>query len=162
MEDHSSRTLSREEFLKVLQLEYFSHKLRTLIYSDPVFIKMSVDIAEKKKNKIMGLSKRYGTLTMFDNPKLFEFYFRNEFVQEYGLPQFQYTPKTASAVSYWDKVSLLREGSTVIWNKKEYEVELNYPNDEVVKLIKDNELREVPYIDLKIKLLYTISLDSLR
>ena len=45
-----SRELSTDEYLKVLQLEYFTHKVRSLIFDKPEFIKMAKDIAEFKRN----------------------------------------------------------------------------------------------------------------
>lgn len=52
-----TRELSKEDFLRILQLEYFSYKLRSLIYEQSEFKKINNEVANKKKSKIIELSK---------------------------------------------------------------------------------------------------------
>lgn len=44
-----TRELSKEDFLRILQLEYFSYKLRSLIYEQSEFKKINNEVANKKK-----------------------------------------------------------------------------------------------------------------
>lgn len=156
-----TRTLSDREFLKVLQLEYFSYKLRALIYDQAEFKKMNNDIANKKKSKIVEIAQKFSLPNIFDSDELFKSFWEKEFLQKEGLPRFQYSPKNKK-VETWDKYCLLKVGETVIWKDIEYKIKKNYPVYDSIKVLKDGKLVFVPYIYLKIKLLHTISIDALK
>lgn len=157
-----SRSLTNEEFIKILQLEYLSCKLRSIIYDRPEFKKMNEDIAEKKKFKILDLSKKFLLPNIFELDEAFEFFWKKEFIQEYGLPNFQYNPKSKELISYWDKFYLLKPGETVIWEGTEYTIKANHPNENSVRILKNGVSSFVPYIYFKIKLLYTLPLEKLK
>ena len=92
----------------------------------------------------------------------FEFFWKKEFIQEYGLPNFQYNPKSKESISYWDKFYLLKPGETVIWEGTEYTIKANHPNENSVRILKNGVSSFVPYIYFKIKLLYTLPLEKLK
>lgn len=159
--EEKSRNLSIEEFVKVLQLEYLSYKLRSIIYEVPEFKKMNSDIAIKKKEKILNIAKRSRKGTIFDSDRNFETFWKNEFLQEYGLPKLQYSAKK-EAVSHWDKVYLFGEGQMITWKGVDYRIKHNNPNENVIEVKKKGIPFIVPYIDVKLKMLTTISIDDLK
>lgn len=159
--EEKSRSLSIEEFIKTLQLEYLSYKLRSIIYEVPEFRKMNSDIAAKKKEKIQNVAKRYRKETIFDSDENFEIFWRSKFLQEYGLPKLQYSAKK-EAVSYWDKFYLFSEGRMVTWKDVDYRVKTNNPDENVIMVRKKVLPFIVPYIDVKLKMLTTISIDDLK
>lgn len=148
-----SRKLSIAEYLKVLQLEYLSHKTREFVYEDPGFIKMNREIAEKKKEKIMNLSKKFHLLSIFDSKHHFEGFVNTVFFQEFGLPSLQYSidVEKAKAVAYWDKYFLLKPQVVIKYNNKEYSVIKNFPNKDVLEIQQEKEILALPYTWIKIK-----------
>lgn len=152
-----SRTLPFTEYLKILQLEYFSCRVRSLIYEQDIFVKMNHDIAEKKKDKIIELGKKFQTLTIFDSIQIASDFWKREFVREYGLPNFQYGPDETKKekVSNWDKFYLLRPKNVIVYKEKEYQVKENFPetNSLVVSILDEDII--LPYIWVKIKDLMT-------
>lgn len=80
----------KKKFLYILQLEYLTHKLRSLIYRDEAYIKVAADIANKKIAKIMEVSARIGEPNIFTDKLYGENFIRNEFWQVYGLPNLMY------------------------------------------------------------------------
>lgn len=154
-----TRELTREEFLNILQLEYFSYRLRSLIYEKPEYKKMNKDISEKKKNKIITISEKIALPNIFTSDDLFEDVWKREFVREFGLPNFQYSPQSQK-LSLWDKFYLLKPGTIVLLKDQEFSVKTNYPSDNYVVL--ENHKNFVPYNYIKIKSLYTISMDKLK
>lgn len=148
-----SRKLSIAEYLRILQLEHLSHKTREFVYEDPGFIKMNREIAEKKKEKIKNLSKKFQLISIFDSKTYFEDFLNKEFFQEYGLPSMQYGANLDKnkAVSYWDKYSLLKPGTIVEYSGVRYSVVKNYPNKETVEVYTTGNVLSLPYTYVKIK-----------
>lgn len=157
-----SRNLTNQEFVNILQLEYLSQRLRAIIYETPHFKKMSGDIAEKKKAKIIDLTTKFHFPSIFDSDIALELFFQKDFLKESGKPNFQYVPSSEKSVSYWDSYYLFQKGRIVIYNEKEYKVIENRPNENIVILKVNEGFLEVPYNDVKVKLLYTISIDSFK
>ena len=65
--DCEKKTLQRQQFLINLQLEYLTHKLRSIIYQDETYAKVSLEISEKKKQKIIELGEKFNLKTLFDS-----------------------------------------------------------------------------------------------
>lgn len=156
-----TRELSKEDFLRILQLEYFSYKLRSLIYEQAEFKKINNDVANKKKFKIIELSEKFSLSCIFDSDEQFKSFYENEFLNKEGLPSFQYSPKNQKT-KYWDKFYLLKPDETVIFDNIEYKIKNNYPIYDSIKIYKNGKKTFVPYIYVKIKLLHTISIDALK
>ena len=57
--------ISHEQFLINLQLEYLTHRLRSLIYRTASYAQVAADIASKKRSKIEDLGKKFGIRTIF-------------------------------------------------------------------------------------------------
>lgn len=148
-----SRKLSVAEYLKVLQLEYLSHKTREFVYEDPGFIKMNREIAGKKKEKILNLSKKFQLLSIFDSKHYFEEFVNTVFFQEFGLPSLQYSidADKAKAVAYWDKYFLLKPHVIVEYNNQDYLVVENFPNKDILEINYGKEILTLPYTWIKIK-----------
>lgn len=143
----TSRRLPISEFLRVLQLEYLSYVLRSLIYTEPIFVKMNEEIAKKKRDKIKNLSEKFKLLSIFDSEELFRFFLEKEFLQEFGLPKFQYgtDPKKKLSVFYYDKYYVLKESSKVDYRGQIYLVKRNNPETETISLNIGGSITEVPY-----------------
>ena len=143
-----SRELSITEFLQVLQLEYFSFKTRELIYERPEFVKMNRDIAEKKKEKIINLAKKFHMISIFDSKKAFQRFFTQCFSQEYGMPNFQYGTNQEKniSISYWDKFYLFHAGNTVSYKKEIYKIKTNIPDEDSIILNVKGEDITLPYV----------------
>lgn len=160
-----SRKISLEEFVRNLQLEYLSCKLRAIAYNrieSVELVKVNNDIAEKKKEKIKNLIQRFFISTMFDSDEAFYSFYHKEFLQEYGLPNLQYAEKTKRSVLFWDKFHLLKPG-TIIWYKgKEYRVKTNHPNEDTVVILVDGKLETIPYTYFRMKGLEDISIEYLK
>ncbi len=155
---NGSRQISAIEYLKVLQLEYLSHKLREAIYVKPEFIKMSREIASKKKVKILEIAKKFQLLCIFDSEEQFAGFCEKNFFQEFGLPKFQYGLNTdkKKAVAYWDMFYLLKPGTEVIYKNKTYKIDGNDPNSQYVQILVNGDFVLLPYTDIKIKGLKTL------
>lgn len=157
-----SRKLSNEDFINVLQLEYFTHKLRALIYERPEFKKMNNDIAEKKKQKILDLSAKFRLLNIFDSQVSFDLFWHNCFLNEYGLPNFQYNPHSKEGVMYWDKFYSLCSKTAVVYKGKTYVVKKNWTDKDEIGIIIEGKLTKVSYNDVKIEKFLNLSTDALR
>lgn len=145
------RKLSTIEYLKFLQLEYLSCKLRSLIYDRPEFVKMNVDIAEKKREKIENLTHKFSMMSMFNSLESFSSFVSNEFVQEFGLPKIQYSTdeKKKRAVSYWDRICLLPLNSEVFYKDQSYLVVDNHPDKECATIKRGMDKIYIPYTYIK-------------
>lgn len=158
-----SRKISLEQFVINLQLEYLSCKLRSIVYNRVVeLVKMYKDIAEKKKAKILNLKQRFRLGTMFDSDKAFSDFYLKEFLQEYGLPNLQYSEKTKKSVMFWDRFHLLKPGTIVIYKGKEYKVKINHPNDDNVVIWVNDIPEQIPYTYFKMRWLEKIDMKDLK
>lgn len=127
--------VKRGEFLKKLQLEYLTYKLRSQIYTNEKFAGVARDIAEKKRAKILKVSKDFGMGTMFDTGV-------QEWVQEFfwnshGLPNLQYKDEEQHRVQgNYDAWYLLQRGMTVLYQGVEMVVVANDPSNSVVRVAR--------------------------
>lgn len=151
----ASRKISIKEYMKVLQLEYLSFSLRGMIFDKAPQIKMSKDIAEKKKEKIQNLSERFALESVFSSEESFNSFVEKEFICEFGLPKIQYSIQEDKRKSqeYWDSFYLLKKGTLVYYQNKPYQVKENYPLDKNVLL--ENDIL-VPYTYVQLKYLSNI------
>lgn len=160
-----SRKISLEQFVINLQLEYLSCKLRSIVYNrieSVELVKIYKDIAEKKKTKILNLKQRFRLGTMFDSDKAFSDFYLKEFLQEYGLPNLQYSEKTKKSVMFWDRFHLLKPGTIVIYKGKEYKVKINHPNDDNVVIWVNDVPEQIPYTYFKMRWLEKIDMKDLK
>ena len=160
-----SRKISLEQFVINLQLEYLSCKLRSIVYNrieSVELVKIYKDIAEKKKAKILNLKQRFRLGTMFDSDKAFSDFYLKEFLQEYGLPNLQYSEKTKKSVMFWDRFHLLKPGTIVIYKGREYKVKINHPNDDNVVIWVNNIPEQIPYTYFKMRWLEEIDMKDLK
>ena len=153
----NSRKLNVSEYLKVLQLEYLTYKVRSLIFERPEFVKMNSDIAIKKKEKIEDLTKRFCLTSIFDSQYSFQNFLNENFLNESGLPNFQYSldEEKRKAQIYWDKKYLLKPGTSVFFKDIEYIVQNNYSDNDMLLISLNKEVCTVSYSDIKIKNLMT-------
>lgn len=148
-----SRELSIDEYLKVLQLEYFTHKVRNLIFDKPEFVKMASDIAEYKKERIELISKRHFKTSIFVSMEEYMNFYEKEFLNPTGLPNFQYSTNEQKKSSqwFWDVIYLLAKGQVVIYNNEECRILKNDIKEQTVTIKVNGKRKEVKYQDVKIK-----------
>ena len=82
-----------DEYFNLLQLEYLSYYLRSKIYEYAFFVKMCEDICEKKKNKILNITRsrqRFNSIFSAQNER--KRVDNDEFLNQYGPTEFKYPP----------------------------------------------------------------------
>lgn len=141
----------KRKFLYVLQLEYLTQKLRSMIYRDTAYAKVAEDIAEKKATKVMEVSARMGVPNIFTDRLYGENFIRNEFWQAYGLPRFMYKDDSQRKIQgNYDKWYLLYRGTVVRYNRQEARVVSNNPAKDSLRIRVGSETYDVNYTDVTI------------
>ena len=84
-----SRNLSVEQLFEILQEEYIVCQLRAKIYPHEKHQQYWLELAEKKKDKIIDIAKKNRLFSIFDSKKL-EQDFNKRIVPEIGFPNFIY------------------------------------------------------------------------
>lgn len=153
------KKLSLSEFLRILQLEYLTYKVRSLIFDKAEIIKFNLDIARMKKEKILGLQKKFHIATIFDSLESFMNFYNNEFLnKDTNSCNMQYSldEKKKEAQEKWDRIGLYKAGTKVIYQNQECLVFRNLQFKKHVVLSYNNRLVDtVPYDKIKIKDLVT-------
>lgn len=141
----------QEEFLKELQLEYLTNKLRSLIYQEEPFIKVAKDIASKKRKKIEAIGRRCKLETIFTSPSYLLKFIKEEFWNKNGLPNFSYRDEEQRRVQgNYDKWYLLIKGTPVMYMGRLAEVLRNNPSTETVKIRIGEKRFDADYIDISL------------
>lgn len=136
--------LSAGEFIELLQMEFISRKMRSIFYDDPKVKSINAEIAKKKREKIVDMSKKMGCLTIFDRETLLEEMYYKKFLNPYGLPNLTYGNK-GDLVRWYDKKSFVKRGHWVTFRGKPYKVVDNDAEMEEVCFIHDKRKIYVPY-----------------
>lgn len=124
------------EFLRKLQLEYLTQKLRSMVYREGQYTKIAEDIAEKKATKIKALGIKFGIKTMFETGV--DAWVTDNFWNAYGLPNLQYKDEEQKRVQgNYDAWYLLYRGTVVDYNGKEVTVVSNNPSNSSVRILSD-------------------------
>lgn len=152
-----TRQLSISEYLKILQLEYLTYKVRELIFDKPEFIKMNKDIANKKKEKIINLCEKFRLDSIFSSIEKFQDFWNNIFLNEFGLPNLQYSIVEEKKLSqvFFDKVYLLNKNTIVFYKNVECVVLYNNIEKNELSILFGNKSHSVSYDQVKIKNLVT-------
>ena len=149
--DCEKKTLQRQQFLINLQLEYLTHKLRSIIYQDETYAKVSLEISEKKKQKIIELGEKFNLKTLFDSGYNSEEFIENCFWNKKGLPNFQYKDNKQKKVQgNYDKWYLLYRGAAVSYKGLLFSVKENNPSKECVKIRNSKFEYTVNYNEINI------------
>lgn len=148
-----SRELSTDEYLKVLQLEYFTHKVRSLIFDKPEFIKMAKDIAEFKKERIELLAKKHFKCSIFLSAEEYFSFYEKEFLNPTGVPNFQYPANEQKRNSqwFWDMIYLFGKDQVVIFEDNEYRILKNDTKNQTICIKMGKKKKDVKYSGVKIK-----------
>ena len=148
-----SRELSTDEYLKVLQLEYFTHKVRSLIFDKPEFIKMAKDIAEFKKERIELLAKKHFKCSIFLSAEEYFSFYEKEFLNPTGVPNFQYPANEQKRNSqwFWDTIYLFGKDQVVIFEDNEYRILKNDTKNQTICIKMGKKKKDVKYSDVKVK-----------
>lgn len=139
------------DFLNRLQLEYFTHLLRSKIYEEPVFVKMHKDIAQAKREKILQVSAIKHVPCIFNDEKLYEDVLQNQFLQPYGLPNFIYNPLKKDC-SFYDRKYIFQEGRKVRYKGVEYPVFRNYAKEGMIDIYIGEHIQTLRYTDVELVL----------
>lgn len=125
---------SQEEFIHKLEMEYLTHKLRSLVYRKMKYIKLSKDMAERKKQKIQTLGLKFGVSTMFDTGV--EEFVKEHFWNERGLPNLSYKDNEQKRVQgNYDAWYLLYCGTIVMYNGEPCTVVSNNPSTRTIQVL---------------------------
>lgn len=157
MEGIERKVLSSLEYLEILQLEYFTHRVREIIFDKPAFVKMHGDIAKMKKDKIIDLSIRSHKRNMFESLYVFQNFWSDRFLNKTGLPNFQYSidSKKKEVQIYYDRKYMFKTGTIVYYDDFEYIVKSNDIENEKISIALGDEIYIVSYSDVIIKNLVT-------
>jgi hypothetical protein len=139
-----SRTIPVQEFYSNLQLEYLSYKLRETLYEREIDEKIFHDICKGKRGKISKYSIKNCVPSIFTSPETLNKYI-NIFLNDFGTPKFQYTPKNKNRLSFYDKVYFFKEGVEIVFEGKFYNVLRNLPNSNEVEVLVDNSIKSMSY-----------------
>ena len=125
---------SQEEFIYKLQLEYLTHKLRSMVYRKMKYVKLSTDMAEKKKEKILALGAKFGVQTMFDTSV--QQFVKDHFWNDKGLPNLSYKDDEQRRVQgNYDAWYLLYRGTVIMYNCDFCTVVSNNPTTRTVQVL---------------------------
>ncbi len=125
---------SQEEFIYKLQMEYLTHKLRSMVYRKMKYVKLSTDMAEKKKEKILALGAKFGVKTMFDTSV--QQFVIDHFWNAKGLPNLSYKDDEQRRVQgNYDAWYLLYRGTVIMYNHDVCTVVSNNPTTRTVQVL---------------------------
>ena len=117
---------SQEEFIHKLEMEYLTLKLRSFVYRKMKYVKLSRDMAVKKKEKIQALGVKFGIPTMFDTGVA-------KFVNEHF---FSYKDSEQKRVQgNYDAWYLLYRGTVIMYNGEPCTVVSNNPSTRTVQVL---------------------------
>lgn len=152
-----NRKLTSEEFMKMLQLEYLSYKVRSLIVEKPEFVKMNEDIAKMKKEKIQELSFKSGLRNIFQSDQEFYDFYHNHFFNSWTTKnlllhidmQYNSDSSKKDGQFFYDKFFLYKKGTPVIYQNEVYTVVRNNAREATVILsLGNNHFIKVEYRDI--------------
>lgn len=122
------------EFLRKLQLEYLTQKLRSMVYKEGEYAKIAKEIADKKASKIKAMGVKFGIPTMFETG--IDDWVKQNFWTEFGLPNLQYKDDEQKRVQgNYDAWYLLYRGTTVMYRGSEVSVVSNNPSKQSIKIL---------------------------
>lgn len=125
---------SQEEFIYKLQMEYLTHKLRSMVYRKMKYVKLSTDMAKKKKEKILALGAKFGVKTMFDTSV--QQFVMDHFWNAKGLPNLSYKDDEQRRVQgNYDAWYLLYRGTVIMYNCDLCTVVSNNPTTRTVQVL---------------------------
>ena len=140
-----TRSIPISELYSMLQLEYFSYKLRSLLYQREFDKKKFQDISEKKKKKIQRIALGNCLGSIFTSETVQQKYLK-EFFGEIGLPRFCYRDDYQTRVKgYWDAFYYYVVGSSVRYIDEEDEIKIGIIkecdiNKRLIKIESDGEM----------------------
>lgn len=139
-------------FLRVLQLEYLTHKLRSMIYRDSEYARVSYEISEKKRKKISEIGLKFNLVTIFDDGNYFDDFLNMNFFQEFGMPNFQYKNEEQKKVQgNYDRWYMFYRGRVVLYHGRECKVLENNPSTQMLKILFKGNKVLVKYDEITIK-----------
>lgn len=139
-----------DEYFNLLQLEYLSYYLRSKIYEDAFFVKMCEDICEKKKNKILNITRSRPRLnSIFSDQNEWKRVVMDEFLTPYGPPNFKYPPGKLGMVFY-DNLYSFKPGFRVRDRGGIFTIISNSPDDNCIEISNDVCKKKVRYIDVEL------------
>lgn len=141
---------SKEEYMNLVQMEYFAFLLRSKIYEEP-YAKWASDVALKKLEKLKMLKRENKKAKcILDSPTDYDKILKDRFLNKLGLPNFRYKPEQEKFVKYHDARSLFKHVREVEKDGHKYTVVDH--KGECLLISRDGETREVLVRDVKINL----------
>jgi len=107
-----SRNLPLTEYYSILQMEYISYYVRSVIYPGKYSEKYK-QYCVLKKEKIDKIGSKNNLPSIFNNTSVRESYI-NKFFNPYGLPNFEYRDEESiRMMGRWDKNYWFSEGTSI-------------------------------------------------
>lgn len=141
---------SKEEYMELVQMEYFGFLLRSKVYEEP-YAKWARDVSMKKLEKIKMLKRENKRVKcILDNKAEYDKILNNKFLNKLGVPNFRYKPEKERYQRYHDIRSLFNHIKEVEKDGHKYQV-IDHKG-ECLLISREGETREVLVKDVKINL----------
>lgn len=141
---------SKEEYMDLVQMEFFGFLLRSKIYDEP-YAKWASDVAEKKLQKLKMLKRENKRVKcIIDSDEEYNRILKEKFLNKLGLPNFRYKPDQEKYQRYHDARAIFKNFPYVEKDLHKYKVVDH--KGECVVISRPGETREVLIKDVKINL----------
>lgn len=148
-------------FLASLQLEYLTHKLRSIIYQDKRYASVALDIAKKKQSKIIKLGMKFSVDTIFTKGYDVSKFIEENFWGKKGLPLFQYKDDEQRRVQgNYDKWYMFFRDTKVLYQGKLGRVLKNDPSRETLLILVGKDKISVNYNEVSIIMDWSLLIDN--
>ena len=150
---HGRTEGKHRSFLTSLQLEYLTHKLRSVIYQNQTYASVAADIAAKKRAKIEELSAKFHVDTIFTPGYDVSEFIEKNFWQPYGLPLFQYKDDEQRRVQgNYDNWYFFFRGTKVVYKGKLGIVLKNDPPQKTLVILVGKNKFNVSYFEVSVEM----------
>ena len=146
MDEHK---LSIFDYLEKLQFEYFSNLFRSKICTEPVFVQLYGDIAEKKKKNVLSVSHKANRPSIFSSREHYDKFLEEKFLQPFGLPALVYNPLKKSSY-YYDCKGAFKPGTRVRYRGSDYIVKENNPDNQTIIIMVNDSPTVLRSIDVEL------------
>lgn len=144
-----SRDLHLPDLFRLLQLEWITYKVRSVIYDRDCDIKKFNDILKMKEDKINKFALRNSVPSIFSSREKLDKYlelFYPTTGDNKNKAQFQYTPNNINSYTMFDRLLFYRKGEHVDVDGENCEITYNdNVKCELVLKFPDGIMKKLPY-----------------
>lgn len=142
-----SRDIPVNDLFSNLQLEWISYYLREKIYNRESDKQKFRDICRMKKEKIDAFERRNCIPSIFSSKPKMKKYITEKFLNQNGLPNFQYTPQNQESLYFWDCIHFFPRDIEIVIDGTVFKVVNNTPTKKQIEVRKEGELVIYYYSD---------------